>query len=172
MDAVLVAWAGRHGSTRAVAEAIASTIAEHGPDVRCGPARDLREAAAEAGFVVLGGALYNGRWHPEAHRFLKRVRRQRRARAARGLPPLRIAVFGMGPRDDVPEQWARARAQLDRALGRHGWLIPEDVALFGGADPPGGRRSRDVRDWTVIAAWARSLAARAGVGGASSPPGS
>jgi len=46
--------------------------------------------AARPGLVILGGAIYTGRWHRDAHRFLRRNRRE-----LAGIP---IAVFGMAPR--------------------------------------------------------------------------
>lgn len=90
----------------------------------------------------------SGRWHHDAHRFLKRHRRE--------LATLPVAVFGMGPRTDTEEAWQRSRAQLGRALAKHGWLTPVAVTVFGGADPPGhGKRPpRDLRDWQAIHTWA------------------
>ncbi len=147
---VLVAYATKHGSTKEVAEAIAGTLAGHvAVDFR--PARSVREPVTGWDLVVLGAPIYSGRWHRDAHRFLKRHRKE--------LPHVAVAVFAMGPRDSSGEAWLRSRAQLDRALARHEWLRPTATAVFGGADPP--RRAtesrRDLRDWDHIRAWAADL---------------
>jgi hypothetical protein len=65
----------------------------------------------------------------------------------------------MGPRQDQPESWSRARAQLDRALAKRGWLHPVAVTVFGGRDPKSrrGQPPRDLRDWAAIDAWANEL---------------
>jgi menaquinone-dependent protoporphyrinogen oxidase len=147
---VLVVYATKHGSTREVAEAISVTLRERGAEVELRPARDVREPIGGRDLIVLGAALYSGRWHNDAHRFLKRHRKEL------SVP---VAVFGMGPRDPSEEAWQRSRAQLDRALAKHDWLRPVAVAVFGGVDPPkreGGPR-RDLRDWDAVRAWASQV---------------
>lgn len=71
-----------------------------------------------------------------------------------------VAVYGMGPREDDPEAWQRARGQLDRALAKRDWLSPAAVTLFGGVDPPKRRATvrRDLRDWDAIRGWATAVA--------------
>jgi menaquinone-dependent protoporphyrinogen oxidase len=153
---VLMAYATRHGSTRQVAEAVTAAMREAGAQVTALPARDVRESVAGYDLVVLGAPLYSGRWHRDAHRFLKR---HRRALAA-GC----VAVFGMGPRDDTEDAWGRSRAQLDRALAKRAWLAPVAVTVFGGVDPPGRGKGprRDLRNWRAIDTWATdTLAATA-----------
>src|SRR5512142_1404640 len=153
---VLLAYATRNGSTQQVAEAVAASLREAGAQVTVWPARAARETAAGYDLIVLGAPLYSGRWHRDAHRFLKRHRRE-----LAGVP---VAVFAMGPRNDTAEAWQRSRAQLDRALAKHGWLTPVAVTVFGGVDPPGrGRRPRrDLRNWQAIDAWAADTLAAAG----------
>lgn len=154
MSGILVVYATRNGSTREVAEAIAAELQANGATVDVRPAGAAREPVTGRELVVVGGAIYSGRWHRDAHRFLKRHRKD-----LAGVP---VAVFGMGPREDQPESWQRAQAQLDHALAKRGWLAPAAVGVFGGADPPGrsghhGRR--DLRDWTAIRRWAREITA-------------
>ena len=135
MTNVLLAFATKNGSTEQVAGAIAEALREAGAQVTALPARAVRESAAGYDLIVLGAPLYSGRWHRDAHRFLKRHRRE--------LATVPVAVFGMGPRNDTEEAWRRSRAQLDRALGRSGWLTPVRVTVFGGVDPPArGERPR------------------------------
>jgi menaquinone-dependent protoporphyrinogen oxidase len=155
--AVLVAYATRHGSTREAAEEIAATLQALGATVELREARDVR---GPGGFVrglpgswslvVLGAPLYSGRWHRDAHRFLRRHRKD-----LAGVP---VAVFGLGPRSAGKQAWQRSQAQLDRAVAKHKWLTPTAAKVFGGADPPGKRPRRDLRDWARIEAWAASIA--------------
>jgi menaquinone-dependent protoporphyrinogen oxidase len=148
---VLMAYATRNGSTRQVAEAIAVALREAGVQVTALPARTIRESAAGYDLIVVGAPLYSGRWHRDAHRFLKRHRRE--------LAAVPVAVFGMGPRNDAEDAWRRSHAQLDQALARHEWLAPAAVTVFGGVDPPrrGKRPRRDLRDWRAIDAWATEV---------------
>lgn len=157
MSGILVVYATKNGSTKAVAEAIAAGLRDSGVAVDVRPARAAREPVTGRDLVVLGGAIYSGRWHRDAQRFLKRHRQD-----LAGVP---IAVFGMGPREDRPESWQRARAQLDRTLAKRLWLTPAAVAVFGGADPPrrGDRHARrDLRDWAAIRRWAQQLTGTTG----------
>jgi len=151
---VIIVYATKHGSTQGVAGAVADALRERGAQVTLRPARAVREPVAGYGLVVLGAALYSGRWHRDAHRFLKRHRRE-----LAGVP---VAVFGMGPRSDTEDAWQRSRAQLDRALGKHRWLSPAAVTVFGGVDPPGRRNhpQRDLRNWQTIRVWAAQACRR------------
>ena len=149
----LVAYATRHGSTGEVARFIGDHLGTRGLAVDTVPAREVRGAVDGYDLVVLGGALYSGRWHRDAQRFLKRHRTE--------LDHLPIAVFGMGPRNPTPEAFAGSRAQLARALARRDWLRPVATAVFGGVDPPSRHpeKHRDARDWAAIEAWSGSLLA-------------
>jgi menaquinone-dependent protoporphyrinogen oxidase len=153
---ILVAFATKHGSTREVAEVVAGRLREH--DVRTDvlPAADVHGLEPYEA-VVLGGALYAGRWHGDARRFLRRHRR------ALGDRPL--AVFALGPLTEKEEDMAGSRAQLDRALGTFEALHPVAVAVFGGVVDPAKLRfpfshmpATDARDWERIRAWADEVA--------------
>jgi len=86
MGHVLVVHASRHGSTTEVAQRIAQRMREAGHDVDAVAARSARKPLGGYDLVVLGGALYSGRWHTDAHRFLKRHRGE-----LAGMP---VAVLG------------------------------------------------------------------------------
>jgi menaquinone-dependent protoporphyrinogen oxidase len=148
---VLVVFATKNGSTQQVADAIAGTIRSAGASVDCLPARSVRSTVDAFDLVVLGAPLYSGRWHHDAHRFLKRHRHD--------LPA--VAVFAMGPRSGDAEAWSRSRTQLDRALAKDSWLTPTSIRLFGGVDPPRTSTHRDLRDWAAVSDWAGSLAGTA-----------
>ena len=106
--------------------------------------------------VVLGGALYTGRWHRDARRFLRRHRRI--------LQTMPVAVFGMGPSTD--ERVMRSSlAQLERALGRVSDVSPVAVTVFGGVIDPARLRfpfnrmpPSDARDGDAIDGWAHEVA--------------
>jgi menaquinone-dependent protoporphyrinogen oxidase len=161
---ILVGYATRYGSTREVAEAIAAALAGGGLAVDC---RSLKEVQTLDGYggVVLGAPLYMFRWHKDAKGFLSRHRQ-----ALIGRP---VAVFALGPFNDVPKEWQDVRANLDKELAKFPWLAPVAIQVFGGKfDPakldfpyslvPGLKKipATDIRDWTAIRAWANSLAAK------------
>jgi menaquinone-dependent protoporphyrinogen oxidase len=158
MSAILVAYATKHGSTREVAEAIGAVAMAEGAEVEVAPAHAVAGPVSRVDLVVLGAPIYSGRWHRDAHRFLKRHRRE-----LAGLP---VAVFALGPRRADEEAWQHSWAQLHRALAKRAWLHPVAVGLFGGADPAGQGRAtrRDLRDWTAIGDWTRKalVSARGG----------
>jgi menaquinone-dependent protoporphyrinogen oxidase len=151
---VLVAYATRCGSTREVAETIATTLQEQGERVDLRAAADCRDLG-EYRAVVLGGALYMGRWHRDARAFL---RRHEAVLAARP-----IAIFALGPQSMDERSVRSARRQLDNALRRFRGLDPVAVTIFGGVIDPAKLRfpfnrmkPSDARDWDAIRAWATS----------------
>jgi menaquinone-dependent protoporphyrinogen oxidase len=160
MAKVLVAYASKYGSTGEVAEAIARRLGTLGVSAEVLPVGEVRDPSSYSA-VVLGVALYFFRWRHEAHSFCTRHRH--------ALASLPVALFGMGPIEDTPEQYAGSRRHLDKGLTKHSKLAPRTIAVFGGQlDPtklrfpdnnPGMRRMppSDLRDWAAIDAWADSL---------------
>jgi menaquinone-dependent protoporphyrinogen oxidase len=153
---VLVAYATKAGSTREVADAVARTLREHGLEADVRPVTEVG-TLAPYGAVVLGTALYTGRVHRDARRFLSSHREQ--------LAERPLAVFALGPKTLDDDAVASSRAQLDRALAPYAELRPELVAIFGGVvDParlhfPFNRMpASDARDWDAIRAWADEVA--------------
>lgn len=154
---VLVAYATKRGSTREVAEAVSEVLRDGELEVDCRPAAEIDDLTGYSA-VVLGGALYMGRWHRDARRFL--------ARHQETLATLPIAVFAMGPGTLEAHDVATSRKQLDRALAAVPEIEPVAVTIFGGVvDPvklrfPFNRmRAMDARDWDAIDDWARTIAA-------------
>lgn len=166
MSSVLVAYATRSGSTHEAAVAVAAVLAEHGVPTRTELLRDVTDLIDCTG-VVVGAPLFQGAWHMDAHAFL-RAHRDALARVP-------VAVFALGPTRDPydPAEWEQSRAQLAKALGRHPWLHPVDVAVFGGRYDPAHLRfattatvaampASDIRDGAKVVAWAGGLAAALG----------
>ncbi len=151
---VLVVYASKHGSTREVAEAVCGSLQAAGVRAHLRPAREVRDLEGY-GAVVLGGSIYMGRWHRDAHAFLRRH--------AKALQERRLAVFALGPTAKGPIDYEGSLGQLRTALGKHE-VSPALVEVFGGRiDParlpfPLSRMpAEDTRDWDVIAAWAAAL---------------
>jgi menaquinone-dependent protoporphyrinogen oxidase len=120
-------------------------------------AADVDDISRYSG-LVLGGALYTGRWHRDVRRLLSRHRA-----ALAGVP---VAVLAIGPTTTEPEDLGRAREQLDRALTKVPELEPVAVGIFGGVvDPaklhfPFNRMPAvDARDPAAIRSWALEVAA-------------
>jgi menaquinone-dependent protoporphyrinogen oxidase len=163
---ILVVYGTKHGSTGEVAEAIADRLRTHGIDVDCGPAANVEELEGYDA-VVVGGALYMGRWHADAQAFLKR-----HSTSLSGKP---VAVFAMGPQTTGTADIEGSRRQLARALQRIRTVEPVTTAIFGGVVDPDTLRfpfnrmaAADARDWGAIELWADALPAllsvsRAGV---------
>lgn len=152
---MLVTYATKYGSTREVAEAFAASLNQQGVPVEIRPTGEVRTLDGYRA-VVLGAALYMGRWHKDAHRFLKRHRA--------ALAHLPVAIFALGPLSADEKEWQGSRAQLDRALAQAPWLTPVAVELFGGVIDPAKLHfpfnhipAGDARDWTAIHAWASKL---------------
>lgn len=161
---VLVTYASRYGSTREVAEAIAATLREEGLEIAVQPMAAVR-GLEPYDAVVVGAALYMFRWHKSARQFLARHRRS--------LGERPVAVFALGPVKDPHDdkEWQASRAQLDKELARYAWLEPIATRLFGGKFDPallrfpldrlaGKEPATDIRDWSAIGDWARTLAAK------------
>jgi len=157
---MLVAHATKKGSVAEVAEFVADTLRERGLTVDVQPAH-LVKSVDEYDQVVLGGALYMGRWHPDARGFLRRHHR--------ALARLPVAIFAMGPLTTEEEDVAGARRQLERALHGEPDVVPTSVAIFGGVVDPAKLRfpfnrmpETDARDWEQIREWAIEVETKAG----------
>jgi len=154
---VTLAYATRAGSTREVAERVAGRLRAAGLDVEVLPAAEVDDLAETDG-VVLGSALYMGRLHADARRFLRRHRSQ--------LAELPFAVFAMGPSTLHEDDVAGARAQLEAGLRKVPEVRPMLDGIFGGVVDPAGLRfpfnrlpASDARDWAAIDEWADLAAA-------------
>ncbi|MET9111537.1 flavodoxin domain-containing protein [Streptomyces zhihengii] len=92
---VLVAYGSRHGATAGIADEIGRTLREDGFDAVVLPADTVTDVSGYQG-VVLGGALYAGRWNGKARRCARR-----NAELLREKP---LWLFSSGPVDDSAEQ--------------------------------------------------------------------
>jgi len=157
---ILLAYASRFGSTQEVAETIASILIEAGHEVDLQPMQEVRTLASY-GAVVLGAAIYNAKWHQEAHLFVSQHQE--------ALSQLPVAIFTLGPLSASEAAKRNSRRQLDMELAKYPWLKPVAVEIFAGKyDPskPGLNfferflPARDYRNWDAVRAWANALSAQ------------
>jgi menaquinone-dependent protoporphyrinogen oxidase len=157
---ILVAVASRHGSTLEIARAVAAELQA------CGMVAEVREAGdvtAVEGYdaVVLGSAVYVGKWLPEARRFVERHQEQ--------LSRLPVWLFSSGPlgaADPQPHGDLPSLPDLLRVTGAREHRTFAG-ALVGGRLGLGERLivkvvnapEGDFRDWGGIRAWAGAIAA-------------
>jgi menaquinone-dependent protoporphyrinogen oxidase len=106
--------------------------------------------------VILGGALYMGRLHADARRFLRRHRH--------ALVAMPVAVFAMGPLTTEEKQVGGSWKQLEHALASVPEVQPVSTAIFGGVVDPSELRfpfrhmpASDARDWDLIETWGREV---------------
>ena len=154
---ILVAYASKYGSTREVAESVASALRTRQLRVDVRPAGEVDHLDQYAG-VVLGGGIYMGRWHRDARGFARHFEAE--------LRELPVAVFALGPIDDVPEHRAGSEKQFRRAVEKL-QLDPFASTVFGGVVDPrklhfpfSHMEAVDVRDWDEIRAWADEVGKR------------
>ena len=165
-DRTLVTYASRDGSTCEIAEAIADELRNAGVKV------DIADAAAAPdlapyGTVVLGSAVYMGRWRPEARHFVKRHLEELAVRD--------VWLFSSGPVGEVKEDDDGSFAVPPFAKKYAAKIGAREQVVFGGRLKADSKSvmargmaekmtedHRDLRDWGAIRAWARKIAAESG----------
>jgi menaquinone-dependent protoporphyrinogen oxidase len=160
---VLVAYATKYGSTAEIAERIGQVLKAAGlrADVL-----DVKKVKDPTNYkaVVLGSALYMGRWRREAARFLKSNEKD--------LAERLVWLFSSGPTDKGNPLELVEGLYLPKALQPAAERIkPKDIVVFHGAleperlnfiyrwmikkvEAPAG----DFRDWDAITSWAKGIA--------------
>jgi menaquinone-dependent protoporphyrinogen oxidase len=121
---ILVAYGSKYGATAEVAKVIGDRCASAGFEVDVWPAQDVRDVEQYVA-VIVGSAIYGGRWRNDAVRVLKRHRR--------ALVDRPTWLFS-GPLDRqaqiAPEPLPKKVADLAGVIG------VRDAVTFGdGADP-------------------------------------
>lgn len=155
---VLVAYASQHGSTREVAESIASTVSGRGREAVAKPVDDADPAAYEA--VVLGSAIYFGSWLEPAYGFAERHHAVLFERP--------VWLFSVGPlgtevedREEQPHDIDEVREAVGArdhriffgVLRRDALGFKERMMVKAVRAPEG-----DFRNWDEIRSWAESIA--------------
>lgn len=155
---ILVSAASKHGATAEIAEAIAETLREAGLEA------DLRppaEVGTLDGYdaVVLGSAVYAGRWIDDARHFAERHRP--------ALLERPVWLFSSGP---IGEPLAPTEEPVD-AVRQHEALAARDHRVFPGRINPSDLSwvertitrmvkapDGDFRDWDAVRTWAAGIA--------------
>jgi menaquinone-dependent protoporphyrinogen oxidase len=120
---ILVAYATRYGSTQAAAETVAEALRQAGLQVDLLPMREVKSLEPYDA-IVLGAAIYNTKWHPDAHEFLSQ-----HAEILRQRP---VAIFSLGPTTRNPAAKKQSLRQLDKDLVKYPWLRPVALEMFVG----------------------------------------
>ena len=155
---VLIAVASKHGSTKGIAEAIADEMRSTGIDA---DVRDIVDVTDVNRYdaVVLGSAVYMGRWMQEAQRFV-----ETHHEAIAAVP---VWLFSSGPLgadepkpvgdpQGIDQIVAATRARGHRTFA--GRLESSELGLgerliVKAVRAPAG----DFRDWDAIRGWAREI---------------
>lgn len=159
---VLVAYATKNGSTAGIAQVIGEELSKMGLDAEVravGEVRDLQPYGA----VVLGSAIYLGKWRKEALRF-----GDGHAGELHGRP---VWLFDSGPLNSSPDEGknepVEAADELVRQIGARarttfgGKLLPEDAGLFTRRLMESGKAGSygDFRNFDRVRGWARAIGA-------------
>lgn len=160
---VLVTYVSPHGSTRGIAERIATRLRDSGLLVDCRPIHEA-QAVADYDAVVVGSAIHGQAWLPEASRFL--------ATHADELVVKPVWLYSVGMPGALPRPLRRlAMREGPKAIAPLAAMVrPRDTRLFSGVVskqqfPPVSRATLrlmgahygDFRSWPDIDAWAASI---------------
>jgi len=167
---VLVTAASRHGATQEIAKAITDELQAAGLETALLPP-DAVTSLEGFDAVILGSAVYAGRWLEPARRFVERYRA--------ALQDRPVWLFSSGPIGGQPEKEDEAldvggartstRARDHRVFGGRldrGRLGLAERAITRVVRAPDG----DFRPWDEIAAWAREIATELEVPPVVAPP--
>jgi menaquinone-dependent protoporphyrinogen oxidase len=160
---VLVTWASKHGSTSEVAAAVARDLQECDTGRASGlvaSAVPVEQRPDPTGFdaVVLGSAVYAGRWRDEA--------RHHAAEHTTALRSRPVWLFSSGPIGEPPFQSdepydAEPLSQLVAARGHRVFpgCLDKQLLTFGERAMVTAMRAPvgDSRDWAGVASWAEEI---------------
>jgi menaquinone-dependent protoporphyrinogen oxidase len=159
---VLVTYASKYGSTAEIAEKIGETIANKNFHVDVLEVRQVADLK-KYGAVVLGSAVYIGRWRKDAVRFMKIHEKE--------LSEKKVWIFSTGPTGtgdpvqllegwDFPESLkpVAEKIQPRDITVFHGAVDTEKLSrlhkyMVGKVKAPVG----DFRDWKRIVEWAENI---------------
>lgn len=156
---ILVSVASKHGSTTQIGEVIGSTLQDKGFAVDIVPPGAV-DSLADYDAVILGSAVYMGRWRVPARDFAIRFRDE--------LAKRPVWLFSSGPVGDPSSKLSRSLdpEPAEIATIRHD-IGPRDHHVFAGKLDPHARSltrllfrgvSGDFRDWDEVTRWAAGIA--------------
>jgi menaquinone-dependent protoporphyrinogen oxidase len=160
---ILVAYASKYGSTGGVADAIGKELCDRGAAVDVCMLKNVGGLNEYRG-VVVGSAIYMGKWSPEAVDFVERNR------GVLQQVPVAYFLVCMTLREPTDENRRKELAYLDPVLKGVSQVRPVKVGTFAGALDYNnlslptkvmmklkGAPEGDFRDWAAIRAWAEGL---------------
>lgn len=161
---ILVTYASKYGATKEIAEKIGQVLGQAGLQADVLPVDGIQDLDPYKA-VILGSALYIGKWQKEGAAFLKA-----NEKTLAGRP---IWLFSSGPtgNGDPVEllEGKRLPTELQPVADR---IRPRDIAVFHGHINPDKinfiekwaikslvkKPMGDFRDWSMIVAWTRTIA--------------
>lgn len=168
---VLIAFATCHGSTQGVAERIGRRVQASSVDVEIRPVSEVRDLGRYDA-VILGSAIHNMKWLPEASRFA-----QRNAAVLQQRPTWLFSVSSIGDQESffsprVARVLRAMKKETPEITALRSAIHPREHRNFAGAvartdwSAAGsaflrimGGRYGDHRNWRAIDDWAASIAA-------------
>lgn len=160
---ILVAYASKYGSTGGVADAIGKELCNRGAPVDICLVKNIGDLSPYRG-VVVGSAIYRGKWLPEAVDFVERNREVLRQ------VPVAYFLVCITMCKPTEENRRKVLAYLDPVLKAVPQVQPVKIGTFAGALDYSnlswvmkkilelkGTAEGDFRDWGVIRAWATGL---------------
>jgi menaquinone-dependent protoporphyrinogen oxidase len=159
----LVVYGSKLGGTEGLADMLGQALAELQWDATVRSAAVKESDVGDYDTVVVGGALYAGRWHKDARRFVKRE--------SKALRNAHVWLFSSGPLGDAAEsagslepvpQVARLMADIGaRGHATFGGRLAPDARGFP-ASSMAKKMSGDWRDDKQVRAWAKEITAPLG----------
>ncbi len=156
---VLVAVASKYGSTREIAKAIADELRSHDFTVELRAAAEVHSIGSYDA-VVLGSAIYAGRWLSDAKNFAQQYQTE--------LSKLPVWIFSSGP---IGAENPQPQDDPNRLAEPLGTVQARDHRVFVGKLDPSHMSladrliirafhspSGDFRDWDAIREWAQGIA--------------
>lgn len=171
MMIVMVAFATCHGSTQGVAERIGRRVQASGIDAEVHPVSEVTDLGRYDA-VILGSAIHNMKWLPEASRFA-----QRNAAVLQQRPTWLFSVSSIGDQESffsprVARVLRAMKKETPEITALRSAIHPREHRNFAGAvartdwSAAGsaflrimGGRYGDHRNWRAIDDWAASIAA-------------
>lgn len=163
-DKVLLAYASKYGATQEIAEKVGEVLKKDGISVNVVPLKKVKKLD-DYRAAIIGTAAYIGQWYKPTTKFLKKNESK--------LAAMPVWIFSSGPSGkgdpvELLKGW-KYPIQLQPIINN---IKPRDTAVFGGAlieEKMGGMEKwivkrvggsfGDFRDWDMINAWAKKVAA-------------
>ncbi len=162
---VLVAYASKYGATREIAERIGGALLRTGLPTDVYPVNGIRDLSPY-GAVILGSAIYVGKWQKEAVAFLQTHEKS--------LADRPVWLFCSGPTGEGdPVDLIEGKVLPEVLKPVVSRIKPHDIAVFHGFINPDKMNSiekwsiknivkkpfGDFRDWNSIVNWGANIAA-------------